>query len=67
MLNMVREMLNAFTIALLTVNQHKVNFVLTTIFLCDGTQVSQPLRDTAEQRIDPSAPYKALKYACGKL
>lgn len=31
------------------------------------TQVSQPLRDTAEQRIDPSAPYKALKYACGKL
>jgi hypothetical protein len=31
------------------------------------TQVSQPLRDTAEQRIDPSVPYKALKYACGKL
>jgi len=30
------------------------------------TQVSKLLRDTAEQRIDPSAPYKALEYACGK-
>jgi hypothetical protein len=30
------------------------------------TQVSKLLRDTAEQRIDPSAPYKALKYACGQ-
>ncbi|PZV18270.1 MAG: hypothetical protein DCF20_04245 [Pseudanabaena sp.] len=30
------------------------------------TQVSKLLRDTSEQRIDPSAPYKALKYACGQ-